>query len=239
LIIVSGFDMMDGPLGVVEHPETTTSQPFPWEGKSAMPQQATPAFESRQTECAALPDPYSGDPWSWAFVIFRHIPGFPGYGADTDGNIWSCRIQGRCNTVIGPWRRLKESRDSNGYRSVTLRISGRSVRRSIHSLVLKTFVGPCPEGMEARHFPDPNPTNNRARNLSWGTPNANGHDRIIHGTSGKGSRNARAKLIEADVVRLRAMWSSGITTSEIAKTFGISPGVAWKAATRKTWKHVG
>ncbi len=34
---VKSFDMMVGPVGMVEHPNATTSQPFAWEGKSAMP----------------------------------------------------------------------------------------------------------------------------------------------------------------------------------------------------------
>lgn len=46
----TSFDMMVGPLGVVEHPETTTSQPFPWEGKPAMHDQSTTARIKHQVE---------------------------------------------------------------------------------------------------------------------------------------------------------------------------------------------
>lgn len=56
----------------------------------------------------------------------------------------------------------------------------------VHQLVLLAFVGPCPEGMQCRHFPDDDPANNRLDNIQWGTPKQNGQDKIIHGTSGKG-----------------------------------------------------
>lgn len=49
--------------------------------------------------------------------------------------------------------------------------------RTVHSLVLEAFTGPCPEGMEARHLDD-NPTNNRLENLVWGTRSENSQDAI-------------------------------------------------------------
>jgi hypothetical protein len=38
----------------------------------------------------------------------------------------------------------------------------------IHSLVLETFVGPCPDGLERLHRDD-DPQNNRLSNLYYGT----------------------------------------------------------------------
>ena len=56
----------------------------------------------------------------------------------------------------------------------------------VHRLVLEAFVGSCPEGMEARHYPDRNPANNCVENLSWATHQINCQDRDEHGTSMKG-----------------------------------------------------
>lgn len=70
-----------------------------------------------------------------------------------------------------------------------------------------TFVGPCPPGMEACHFPDRDPTNNRLENLRWDTKKANAYDQYLHGTRAMGSRNGQAKLTEQDIediIRLRA-----------------------------------
>lgn len=55
-------------------------------------------------------------------------------------------------------------------------LAGR-VDRTVHSLVLEAFVGPCPEGMEARHLDD-NPTNNHLSNLVWGSRSENSYDAI-------------------------------------------------------------
>ena len=52
----------------------------------------------------------------------------------------------------------------------------------VHRLVLEAFIGPCPPGMECRHFPDRNPGNNRLENLRWGTRQENMDDKRIHGT---------------------------------------------------------
>lgn len=62
----------------------------------------------------------------------------------------------------------------------------------IHRLVLETFIGPAPEGLQTRHL-DGNPRNNRLDNLCWGTPKENQADRALHGTDNKGERNPMYK----------------------------------------------
>jgi hypothetical protein len=74
---------------------------------------------------------------------------------------------------------------------VLLRRAGEKERNvTVHSLVLEAFVGPRPDGMQCRHFPDRNPTNNRVSNLSWGTPLENANDRRVHGTIACGDRHS-------------------------------------------------
>lgn len=58
-------------------------------------------------------------------------------------------------------------------------LAGRS-DRTVHSLVLEAFVGPCPPGMMARHLDD-DPTNNSLGNLCWGTRSENSHDAVRNG----------------------------------------------------------
>jgi hypothetical protein len=72
--------------------------------------------------------------------------------------------------------------------------SGRSKFPAVHRLVLEAFVGPCPEGKEARHFPDRDPRNNRLDNLSWATRTTNQRDRDFHGTSN--SKPTKVKACE-------------------------------------------
>ena len=66
-------------------------------------------------------------------------------------------------------------------------------------------MGPCPPGFECRHFPDRDPTNNAATNLSWGTRAENVADMAVHGTTARGERMGSAKLTDqqVDLIRLR------------------------------------
>ena len=81
------FDMMVGPARSVDALRPTTSQPHPWEGKPAMHDQSitTP-------------------------VVYKDIPGFPGYRAGDDGSIWSCLNWGGSGSVRGQlgstWRHV-------------------------------------------------------------------------------------------------------------------------------------
>jgi hypothetical protein len=93
------------------------------------------------------------------------------------------RIRGGI-VVMMPERILTPNRShKKGYLRVSLRLhGGKQAQRYVHRLVLEAFVGPCPEGMQARHYPDPDPTNNRLANLSWDTPSQDNYDRVEHGT---------------------------------------------------------
>lgn len=72
----------------------------------------------------------------------------------------------------------------------------------VHVLVLGAFVGPCPEGEEARHL-DGMPGNNALANLCWGTPKANADDRTRHGRTPRGVDQHLARLTPIDVVAIR------------------------------------
>lgn len=74
----------------------------------------------------------------------------------------------------------------DGHLTVALWQSGTSRRRPVHKLVLETFVGSCPPGMEGCHN-DGAPAHNCVANLRWGTRSGNAYDRVLHGTD----RNAR------------------------------------------------
>lgn len=126
-------------------------------------------------------------------VTFRDVPGYPGYRVGDDGSVWSCRKhwglaynKGTTSYLSNTWRKLKPGIGSAGHLIVTL-CPGRHTR-SVHQLVLEAFVGPCPPGMQCRHFPDRNPANNHLSNLQWGTPKQNAADRVIHGTNGNGRK---------------------------------------------------
>lgn len=66
--------------------------------------------------------------------------------------------------------------DEDGYLYVHLRDGERERRVAVHTLVLEAFVGPRPDGMEARHLDD-DPARNWLEELSWGTHEDNEQDK--------------------------------------------------------------
>ena len=97
-----------------------------------------------------------------------------------------------------PWRygqeRLAKGRvlamhpQNTGYLIVQLKYAPRPRKAvTVHALVLEAFVGPKPDGMEARHL-DGDQTNNRPDNLRWGTRSENALDKVGHGTHNHASK---------------------------------------------------
>jgi len=103
------------------------------------------------------------------------IPGCPGYEASDLGRIRSLRQRRRGPHVLAP------AASGSGHLLIGLRVNGQSVTRSVHRLILLTFVGPPPEGQEVRHL-DGNPKNNVVSNLQYGTRAENQLDSVRHGT---------------------------------------------------------
>lgn len=116
---------------------------------------------------------------------WRAIPGFEAYEVSTDGAVRSMK---RRNI------RTKDQHDNgNGYFYVTLFMNNQASHLYVHRLVLLAFVGPCPDGMEARHLNGVR-SDNRLANLAWGSKLENAADMQAHGTQPRGDRHgARTK----------------------------------------------
>jgi hypothetical protein len=101
----------------------------------------------------------------------------------------------------------------------------------VHTLVLETFVGPRPEGMQACHDPDRDGMNNRLDNLRWDTPKANQQDSIRHGTHAQGKGKSLTPDQKADVLARKA---DGESSLSIAADIGCCRSTvdrAWRLAT--------
>lgn len=96
------------------------------------------------------------------------IPNFPGYSITKTGEVWSEKSH--------MWLKISLNKSTN-YNEVSLYCNHRVRPVHIHRLVLETFVGPCPAGLECRHL-DSNRLNNYLENLKWGTGRENISDRI-------------------------------------------------------------
>lgn len=155
------------------------------------------------------------------------IPNFPGYFATKEGKIWS-EPKGYHNKN-GQF--LKPLLGAHDYLVVNLCKNKKLFRRLIHRLVLETFVGLCPSGMQCRHL-NGNHQDNRLENLSWGTQLENAQDRINHG-------NANKKLTEQEVKEIWKLWCSGLfTQKEIGEIYGVCNQNISCIVNGKTWKHI-
>lgn len=102
------------------------------------------------------------------------IPGYQNrYAVTRDGRVFSVPRPG----TKGGW--LKQSPNSHGYLRVQLTSAdGTQKNWTVHTLVLMTYVGERPEGLQACHGPG-GQTDNRLENLRWDTPAANCRDRDL------------------------------------------------------------
>lgn len=173
-------------------------------------------------------------------VIYKSVSGFPGYRIGSDGSVWTClERSGYGKWKPGSvWRLRKPSMTPCGYLEVRLSSDGNESHRLIHRLVLEAFIGPCPDGMEGCHFPDPDRTNNAIHNLRWATPVENAKDREHHGRTRRGDTSGTAKLTSANVIEIRRRLSEGEQQTTLAREFGVHKTTVSLIATRKKWKHI-
>lgn len=178
-------------------------------------------------------------------VKYASIPGFTGYRVGTDGSVWSCRKMGRRSVngklaLTDKWHTLKTPVVSNGYPTVALRDEqGLIVTMYVHKLVLEAFVGPCPLGMEACHYPDRTKTNCSLANLRYGTPKENSDDQLKHGTRQRGEKNGHAILTEKQVLAARRdRVKKRMSIKKLASVHGCSRQSMSDALSGRTWKHL-
>lgn len=164
---------------------------------------------------------------------YRDIPGYEGKYRVSDCGV----VESRTYLTRFEWRPLKDRFDSSGYKHVVLYGEHGPTTFKLHRLVLESFVGPCPEGMQARHL-DGNKTNNCLTNLRWGSRKENAFDKERHGTHPRGEAVWNCKLTDADVRRLRSLVKSGHSIRSIAKILGVSAETARQASCGNTWKHI-
>jgi hypothetical protein len=150
-----------------------------------------------------------------------HIPDWPNYAVDINGGVWSFKYN--------EWRQLKPNwigrdRDRATY---TLYRDKKKCRQYGAHLVLLTFVGPCPDGMECCHN-DGNPSNDSKGNLRWDTYEANEADKRLHGTYLYGESLHQTIIVNSDLEEIIDRQSSGESYANIAADFGVSVMTIWK-----------
>jgi len=165
--------------------------------------------------------------------VWKSIINYEGlYEISNYGKIKSYPRQGSCGKI------LKSYTEKDGHLRTYLYKNNVKKAYLIHRLVLETFVGPCPIGMESCHN-DGNPGNNFIRNLRYDTSKNNMQDQIKHKTRARGHNCGASKLNEIKVrVIKRLLEDNYLTIIEIAKIFKVCRQHIYNIKKKKIWKHI-
>jgi hypothetical protein len=174
--------------------------------------------------------------------IWKDIPGYEKfYKVSNLGRVKSLeRLNARGYKLKE--RILQPGINSRRYCTVVLCKNRKRSSKNVHRLVLLSFVGPSPEGMECRHL-DGIRKNNNLKNLKWGTLSENQQDSIKHGTKFTprtlGHKNPQAKLTELQVIEIRKLYKTGKwTQKKLGDKFKVSRVNIYYIINRKRWKHI-
>lgn len=152
---------------------------------------------------------------------WRPVEGWP-YEVSDLGRVR--RSEGAPGTFAG--RVLTPRVNHKGYETLTLSKDGVASLCFVHRLVLKAFLGPCPEGCETDHINGVR-TDNRVSNLRWRDKAEN---------RGEGVR----KLTEDEVVEIRELYDTGeFSYRELANRYGIGDTTVREAVVGKWWRNAG
>ena len=174
--------------------------------------------------------------------VRKAIPGYRGkYEVSNRGRLKSLprfrktKSGGVCPV---PLRYMTGTPNGSGYLNVTLSKNGTQKVFHIHQLVMLAFVGPCPVGMEVCHDPNRDRTDNRLKNLRYGTPKDNGQDSVKHGTRLCGEAHHGTRLTWEQVRLIRRCYSTGVFSQpELARAFDTNQATVWAIVNHKTWKE--
>jgi predicted XRE-type DNA-binding protein len=161
-------------------------------------------------------------------VEYRFIARLPTYKFGSDGSVWTVRRNLRMKTRL-----------FRGAPTLSLYANGKHQTHFVSRLIAEAFHGPCPQGLEVRHFPDRDQTNNRPENLVYGTHKQNIADQVYHGTRLRGERAPTAKLNDKQVIRIKRLYASRKRTQvQLAAMLSVSQSLISAIVTGVRWAHI-
>jgi hypothetical protein len=131
-------------------------------------------------------------------------------------------------------RVLAQMVDLKGYHYVNLYDPSKHTIR-VHKMVAETFLGKS--NLIVNHK-DGIKSNNNAENLEYVTYSENTQHAYDTGLMKKGSEISWAKLDEDDVRKIKQMFVENVTSTEIAKIYGVSIGTIANIRSGRAWKDV-
>ena len=143
------------------------------------------------------------------------------------------------NEVSGCWEWQGSKRSGYGRMIVGSRKDGTRRSESAHRISYIVHRGEIPDGMEVCHRCD-NRCCVNPDHLFIGTHQENMEDRESKGRNKpqSGEKNGRAKLSEADVLRIREKRESGVSFQKLANEYGVHKKTIMDAVSGKNWSIV-
>ena len=127
--------------------------------------------------------------------------------------------------------------DSHGYKVVTIKINGKQVLRSVHSLVMLTFEGERPIDENGKKYfifhKNKIKSDNRFENLEYITQiESRNRSHFIYGEKNPMS------VLTAEKVRIIKKLPKWMTHKKIADAVGVSRPTVTNILNGKRWKHI-
>jgi len=131
---------------------------------------------------------------------------------------------------------LKIQKYSNGYNFITLSFNGEQKGYLLHRLVIKSFVGDIPIGLDVNHK-DGNKDNNCLNNLEVITKSENQKHAAKLGLKPCGEKHKNSKLTELQIKEIRE--DNRKTPQHVfAKKFGVARSNISMIQNNKAWKQI-
>jgi hypothetical protein len=126
----------------------------------------------------------------------KYLRDYPGYGVDTEGNVWSFKYN-KPRTLSPGWKKK-----NHGYRTVLLTDkTGRKKNFLVHRLVAIVFIPTDDITMEVNHR-NRNSSDNRLENLEWVSKKKNiEHNATVNGFSVNHFVLAKMKEVHSASIR--------------------------------------
>ena len=177
--------------------------------------------------------------------IWKDIPDAPGYQVSSLGRVKSlARIIMRKNGRGMPLSEqiISINKSTHGYYKVSLYIGAKRTTYYVHSLVMKTFIGPCPEGFEINHK-EGNKKDNRVVMLEYITHRENIKHAYTSGLFSKVKRKPSTKLTLEEINQIKSL-KSILSGNDISKLYNVGSSTVYAILNNINWKenidkHIG
>jgi hypothetical protein len=172
---------------------------------------------------------------------WKPVLGYDCYQVSDDGQV--ARVKTYGNKPKPVWKMVAQRPKRGGYITYHLCENGERKDLLAHRLVWEAFNGKIGIGVEINHK-NGDKSDNRLVNIELLTRSENMKHkfRVLHHAApnnpSHGSKNASAKLTEADIPKILEMHRAGVYQYEIARIFGVTQRAIGRIVLGQGWQHL-